>query len=223
MGGLQFSSEEEVSIFEKNVATWIEGILSLRVLFRVAVKSSPGYFARDKVISKIEERIDQLLENGPDNKSTLSGMVFAMDDEDNDNNASSKKKKMTNKRLSRKEIIDNALILIFAGSETSASILTNAMMFLGLHPHVWMKLVAEQQKLLQMHGESLTTQVLDASSAPFLDAILKETLRMRTVVGGIPRKTLTEIEVYGVTIPKGWLIDPSLLLTHEEDPSTKLP
>jgi cytochrome P450 len=221
--GLQFSSEEEVSIFEKNVATWIEGILSLRVLFRVAVKSSPGYLARDKVISKIEERIDQLLENGPDNKSTLSGMVFAMDDEDNDNNASSKMK-MTNKRLSRKEIIDNALILIFAGSETSASILTNAMMFLGLHPTVWKKLVEEQKQLQQIHGDdTLTTQILDVSSAPFLDAVLKETLRMRTVVGGIPRKTLTDIEVDGVTIPSGWLVDPSMLLTHEEDPSTKLP
>jgi len=127
------------------------------------------------------------------------------------------------KRLSREEIIDNALILIFAGSETSASILTNAMMFLGLHPKVWMKLVAEQKQLQQIHGEPLTSQVLDVSSAPFLDAILKETLRMRTLVGGIPRKTLTEIEVDGVTIPKGWLIDPSLLLTHEEDPSTKLP
>ena len=222
--GLQFSSEEEVSIFEKNVATWIEGILSLRVLFRVAVKSSPGYFARDKVISKIEERIDQLLENGPDNKSTLSGMVFAMDDEDNDNDASSKKKKMTNKRLSRKEIIDNALILIFAGSETSASILTNAMMFLGLHPTVWKKLVEEQKQLQQIHGDdTLTTQILDVSSAPFLDAVLKETLRMRTLIGGIPRKALTDIEVDGVTIPRGFLVDPSLLLTHEEDPSTKLP
>jgi cytochrome P450 len=225
--GLQISSDEEVSIFEKNVATWIEGILSLRVLFKVAVKSSPGYYAQEKVISKIEERIDQLLESGPDNKSTLSGMVFAMDDEDNDNDNNddaSSKKKMTNKRLSRKEIIDNALILIFAGSETSASILTNAMMFLGLHPTVWKKLVEEQKQLQQIHGDDvLTTQILDVSSAPFLDAVLKETLRMRTIVGGIPRKTMTDIEVDGVTIPKGWLVDPSLLLTHEEDPSTKLP
>jgi len=233
--GLELSSQDEISNFETDVATWIDGILSMRVLFKIAVQSSPGYIAREKVISKIDERIDQLLENGPDHKSTLSGMVFATDDDDDDDdnvhenvhddNEKKKKKTTTStkKRLSREEIIDNALILIFAGSETSASILTNAMMFLGLHPHVWMKLVTEQQKLLQMHGESLTTQVLDASSAPFLDAILKETLRMRTVVGGIPRKTLTEIEVDGVTIPKGWLIDPSLLLTHEEDPSTKLP
>jgi len=233
--GLELSSQDEIQDFETNVATWIDGILSMRVLFKVAVPSSPGYIARGKVISKIDERIDQLLENGPDHKSTLSGMVFATDDDDDDDDnvhenvhyGNEKKKKnrtiSPKKRLSREEIIDNALILIFAGSETSASILTNAMMFLGLHPKVWMKLVAEQKQLQQIHGEPLTSQVLDVSSAPFLDAILKETLRMRTLVGGIPRKTLTEIEVDGVTIPKGWLIDPSLLLTHEEDPSTKLP
>jgi len=46
---------------------------------------------------------------------------------------------------------------------------------------------------------------------------------MRTIIGGIPRKALTDIEVDGVTIPRGFLVDPSLLLTHEEDPSTKLP
>jgi len=109
------------------------------------------------------------------------------------------------------------------GSETSASTLTNAMLFLGLHPSVWNQLVEEQRELQKIHGDALTPSVLEPTLAPYLDALLKETLRMRTVVGGIPRKTLEDIEIEGVTIPKGWLIDPSMLLTHEEDPATKLP
>ena len=59
-------------------------IMPVRILFEVGVKSSPGYKGREYVISKVEERIDQLLEQGPDNKSTLSGMVFATDDGDDD-------------------------------------------------------------------------------------------------------------------------------------------
>uniref|UniRef100_A0A7S4AHL9 Cytochrome P450 n=1 Tax=Pseudo-nitzschia australis TaxID=44445 RepID=A0A7S4AHL9_9STRA len=211
--------DEEIPFFEEQVATWIKGLLSLRVLFRVGVESTPGYRAREYIISKIEQRIDQLLEQGPDHKSTLSGMIFAVDDE-NENNEG------TGKKLSRQEVIDNALILIFAGSETSASTLTNAMLFLGLHPSVWSKLVQEQERIRAQDGNALTMSSLDSNNAPYLDAFLKETLRMRTIIGGIPRLALKDIDVDGngkTIIPKGYLVDPSMMLTHEEDPATKLP
>jgi len=220
--GLELS-EEEIPVFEQNVATWVDGIMSMQVILKIAVKSTPGYRAREYLISKIEERIDQLLEQGPDHKSTLSGMVFATDD---DIDGEAKESRGTSKKLSREEIIDNALILIFAGSETSASTLTNAMLFLGLHPSVWNKLVEEQKRIQREHGAALTSSSLDASNAPYLDAFLKECLRMRTVWAAIPRKTLKEIDVDGdgkTVIPKGYMIDPSPLLTHLEDPSTKLP
>eukprot|EP00536_Pseudo-nitzschia_multiseries_P007309 jgi/Psemu1/17642/gm1.17642_g len=212
--------EEEISFFEEQVATWIEGIMPLRILFLVGVKSTPGYKAREYVISKIEQRIDQLLEQGPDNKSTLSGMVFTTDDENEDG------KEGTGKKLSRQELIHNALFLIFARSETSASTLANVMMFLGLHPSVWNKLVEEQERMKAEEGDALTMSNLDANNAAYLDAVLKESLRMRTFVGGVPRKTLEDIDVNGdgkTIIPKGWLIHPSMLLTHEEDPATKVP
>merc|ERR1712176_1379435 len=158
--------------------------------------------------------IHVLRKKGPDHTSTLSGMVYAVDEDD------------PSKRLTDDEIVANALILIFAGSETSAGTLTNAMLFLGLHPTVWNKLVAEQQVLQQRFQEKLTITTLNESNAPYLDAFLKETMRMRTVIGGIPRQVLKDIDVDGdgtTIIPKGYLVDPSMMLTHEEDPSVKLP
>jgi len=211
--GLELA-EDEIPVFEEEVATWIEGITSLRTLFKYKVEQSPGYAAREYLIGKINEKIDQLLERGPDNTSTLSAMVFATDEGD------------LTKKLSRQEVIDNALILIFAGSETSASTLTNAMLFLGLHPGVWDKLAEEQRAIQETHGDALTIHTLDVNNAPYLDAFLKETMRMRTVAGGIPRTALKDIDVDGdgkTIIPKGYLIDPSMLMTHEEDPGTKLP
>jgi len=211
--GLELT-EEEIPVFEQKVDEWIQGIISIRVLLRINVEGHPGYAAREYLIGKINEKIDQLLERGPDNTSTLSGMVFATDEQD------------PSKKLSRQEIIDNALILIFAGSETSASTLTNAMLFLGLHPEVWNKLAEEQRSIEEVHGDEMTMSTLDVNKAPYLDAVLKETMRMRTVVGGIPRTVLKDIDVDGdgkTIIPKGYLIDPSMLMTHEEDPGTKLP
>lgn len=211
--GLELT-EEEIPLFEESVAKWIEGIMSLQILLRINVEKHPGYKAKEHIISKIEERIDQLQEQGPDNKSTLSGMVFATDEED------------PTKKLTRQEIIDNALILIFAGSETSASTLTNAMLFLGLHPTVWNKLAEEQAKIQAIDGDTLTPATVDTAKAPYLDAVLKETMRMRNVVGGIPRNVLEDIDVDGdgkTVIPKGYLVDPSMLMTHEEDPNVKLP
>ncbi len=210
--------EEEIHYFKEQAGSWTKSIMSLRILFGVAVESSPGYKALEYIISKIEERIDDLLEQGPDNKSTLSGMIFASDNEDDGT--------QIRKNLSREEIIDNALLLMYAGSETSATVLTNAMLFLGLHPSVWNKLTKEQETIMTKEGDVMTMANLDVNNAPYLDAVIKESLRMRTVVGGLPRKVLKDIDVNGdgkTIIPKGWLIDPSVLITHEEDPSTKLP
>mmetsp|Transcript_33415 Transcript_33415/g.73281 ORF Transcript_33415/g.73281 Transcript_33415/m.73281 type:complete len:613 (-) Transcript_33415:125-1963(-) len=200
-------TEDEIPTFEKEVETWITGMMSLRTLLRIAVKSSPGYKAMKYVTKKIEERIAQLKETGPD-ASNLSGMLFAKDEED------------PKRTLTSQELIDNSLILIFAGSETSASTLTNAMLFLGLHPQAWNRLVEEQMTMKARHGDTLTKRALD-DECPYLDAVIKESLRMRTISGGIPRRTMKTIVVDGKQIPEGWLIDPSLLLTHTNDPKTQ--
>eukprot|EP00985_Skeletonema_marinoi_P025202 scaffold18263_cov71-Skeletonema_marinoi.AAC.1 len=83
--------------------------------------------ARTYVVSKIEEKLDKLEMYGPDS-STLSKLYFATDDDGN--------------KLTREEVIHNAILLIFAGSETSSSTLTCASLLLGLHPNVWRKVKA---------------------------------------------------------------------------------
>jgi len=198
--------EDEIPKFEHAVEQWATGIMTIRILFRVAVKSSPGYRAMKFVEEKIKNKISQLERDGPDS-STLSGMLFATDDED------------VSRKLTREETIDNALILIFAGSETSASTLTNSLLFLGLHPDAWDKLVDEQLKMKERHGDMLTKQNLD-DECPYLEAVIKESMRMRAISGGIPRKAIKTLVVDGKQIPEGWLIDPSPLLTHELDPKT---
>lgn len=61
------------------------------------VKRSAPYKAKQYIVSKLEEKVDLLLQNGPD-KSTLSNMLYAVDE----GNGSAK--------LTREQVVENAQV-----------------------------------------------------------------------------------------------------------------
>ena len=204
--GLQLAPEE-IPAFRKTVYDWSTGVSTPQAMLGVGVKHTKGYRARLVLEDKIRERISFLEANGPDS-STLSGMVFAKDEEGD------------GKKLTQDEVVDNAMLLILAGSETAASTMNNAVLFLGIHREAWKKLVKEQTHLKQTHGPYLDKDILDSKQSPYLDAIVKETMRLRPVPTGIPRRTKSTTVMDGKQIPRGWIFDWSILLTHEMDPVT---
>ena len=201
-------SPDQVPVFHKAVADWIGGIISINSLTGIGLERTPSYKALKYLENLVDQQVTKLRENGPD-ASTLSGMVFAKDEEN------------PTRTLSQREIIDNAMILILAGSETSASTLTNAMLFLGLNRGTWDKLVQEQRRAQAVYGDKLTKEVLD-KECPYLEAVIKETMRIRPISGGIPRRTTATMVMNGYQIPKDWLIDFNVPLTHQLDPKTFL-
>merc|ERR1740139_1416473 len=204
--------EDEVETFHKNVNDWIGGITNLRVLLKYRVKTSKAGKAHAFLVSLIVDKLNELKESGKPDGSTLSAMLFAEDEDDSNT-----------KRLSQQEIIDNTLLLILAGSETSASTLTVASLLLGLHPDARQKMRAEQQILVSKHGQGITRELLD-SECPYLDAVLKETLRLKPVVGGgIPRVMDETMVLDGKQIPKGYTIQFNIGLTHKLDPKISEP
>jgi cytochrome P450 len=136
-------------------------------------------------------------------------MVYAKDEED------------ATKFMTREEIIDNALLLILAGSETAASTLTVAMLALGLNKDAFQKLKDEQRQLISEHGEELTRSMLD-KDCPYLDAVVKETMRIKPLAGtGAVRIAEETIVVDGKQIPKGYGVAFNIFLTHASDPVVK--
>lgn len=194
--------EEDIPEFEAKVDEWFKGAVSPRVIFLPFPKISRAYRARIYLVDKIQNKIDKLREMGPDG-STLSEMVFAKDDEEDD--------QQERATLTDEEIIDNALALIIAGSETSASTLTNAVLFLGLHPDVFQKVQNEQRALI---GSS---SILD-QDMPYLEAVIKETMRIRPMMVTSLRKGQKTTVVDGKQIPEGMNIGVGIQLTHALDP-----
>lgn len=198
--------DEEIPIFHEAVNDWVSSIASIRAMFNIGLKKTKGYKAHMYLEKLIENKIAELERNGPD-ASTLSGMVFAADEED------------PTRKLDRREVIDNALLLILAGSETSASTLMNTMLSLGLRREAWEKLVTEQRACQAKYGDRLERSILD-KECPYLEGVIKESLRLKTVPGGIPRRVKETMVIDGKQVPKGWLINWNPILTHFYDPKT---
>ena len=134
--GIEEIDAKESANFRKQVRLWLMG------LFRPSEESTA---AKAYLIRKIQNKIQQLEESGPDD-STVSGMLFAVDEE--------------GKKLTHDEIVGNTLLLILAGTETSASTLTNCMLLLGLDQSAWKKLAEEQRHVVEKHGAELNWEAL---------------------------------------------------------------
>jgi cytochrome P450 len=188
--GLQLS-QDEIPVFRQAVMDWAGGIASIPAILGIGIRFTKGYKARLYLEGLIEQRMEALKCSGPDT-STLSGMVFATDE---DPDGDQEKRKV---QLTKREVIDNAMVLILAGSETAALTLSNAFLCLGLQPEKWQRLIDEQNQLQELFGTELNKEILDGSHCPYLEAVVKETMRIRPLAAGIPRKTKATTIVDGV-------------------------
>jgi cytochrome P450 len=95
---------------------------------------------------------------------------------------------------SRQEMRDQLVTLLAAGHETTAGALGWSLERLSRHPEVLARVRAGDDE--------------------YLDAVVKEVLRVRPVLSIVARKTLVEYEVGGWTLPPGVHVTPCIYLTH---------
>ena len=199
--------DEDVPEFRRKTKQWLDGFTNPLYLipFRVpGISWTKSGRSRKYLESKVEEKLAYLDEHGPDS-STLSKLYFAKDEEGSS--------------LTRSELMDNALILILAGSETSSSTLTTASLLLGLHPDVFARMKSEQEELIAKHGPNLTKEQID-EECPYLDAVIRETMRIKPLDGQEFRKTKETLVIDGVQIPKNYIVYSNIRQTHTDDPKT---
>ncbi len=119
----------------------------------------------------------------------------------------------TGDTLSLSEIRDQALLLLFAGHETTTAMLTWACLELARHPEILRTARIEQTQFLA--SPSSASPVLDeVSKMPYLDQVLSEIERLHPPVAGGFRGVIKPFEFNGYHVPKGWLLQYSILQTH---------
>jgi cytochrome P450 len=97
------------------------------------------------------------------------------------------------------ELRDELMTLLVAGHETTATAIAWAFELLLRHPRELARLQAE---------------IEDGESDEYLDAVIKETLRLRPVVPGVVRKLTEPLELNGYELPAGIRVAPNIYLTH---------
>jgi cytochrome P450 len=100
--------------------------------------------------------------------------------------------------MNDRELRDELMTLLVAGHETTATGLSWAIELLSRHP----------EELARLEDE------LAAGNEEYLDAVVKETLRLRPVIALVLRKLVEPMEIGGRLLPAGVSVAPAIHLVH---------
>lgn len=108
------------------------------------------------------------------------------------------------------ELLDQAVILMFAGHETTTSLLTSLLMALRDHPEAAAALVAEQRRVVG-DGALRAEHLRDL---PLLDATLKEVERLYPPISLGQRGVVAPVEIAGHRLEPGAMVIYSPYVAH---------
>jgi cytochrome P450 len=116
--------------------------------------------------------------------------------------------------LSDEDVVEQLLLLLFAGYETTASSLVCLLMSLLQHPEelAWLQEELEAIPWPPAAGEEATA--CDPQRAPRLDAVVKEVMRLIPPVGGFFRRTMRPVTLAGMEIPADRVVQVNIAATH---------
>jgi retinoid hydroxylase len=135
------------------------------------------------VLGELVERRAAAPERGPD---LLSALLEVRDER--------------GEGLSLPSIVDELLLLLFGGNDTTLTTSVNVVYHLCMHPEVAARARAEQEVL---GGQGLTLERVRAMT--YLEATIKESMRLLPLGGGF-RTMRKDGEFGGFRIPKGWRV-----------------
>ncbi|MVU78603.1 cytochrome P450 [Nocardia sp. ET3-3] len=101
--------------------------------------------------------------------------------------------------LSDAELRDQLVTLLLAGHETTASALSWACHELAANPQI----------------QAQARQAAHDGDEKYLEAVLKEAMRLHTVIAATGRKLTRDMTIGGYALPKGTVVSTSILLAHQ--------
>ena len=157
-----------------------------------------GQAARRKIADYIRQVIGERSALGDLDRSTdvLSLLVNTVDEDGN--------------KFTETQVIDQAIAFLFAGHDTTSTLMSWLLFELGNCPEWRQRLRDEQQQVMGNEPISMT----HLRQLPNMTNVIKEGERLYPPAFLIARVALADIEYAGYLIPAGWFIFISPMLTH---------
>ncbi|KAG2225674.1 hypothetical protein INT45_012146 [Circinella minor] len=182
------------------------------------------HYELDLFLEKMQEIITHkrnLLENS---KNTSSSTINKKINEKDLLTLMLEAAKEENGILTDEEIKSNLCGFFLAGHDTTANALSFAMYNLATHPDVQQKAREEAIKVLGDHPKDVFPTLEQIKEMPYIQMVIKETLRRNGVVQNIvSREAAEDTELGGCVIPKGVHVTMDMIALHRnpliwEDP-----
>ncbi|KAG8645490.1 abscisic acid 8'-hydroxylase CYP707A2 [Manihot esculenta] len=119
--------------------------------------------------------------------------------------------------LTDDQIADNIIGVIFASRDTTASVLTWILKYLGENPSVLQAVTEEQEDIVtskEKGGEEELLTWADTKKMPITTRVIQETLRVASILSFTFREAVEDVEYEGYLIPKGWKVLPLFRNIH---------
>ncbi|XP_011649633.1 abscisic acid 8'-hydroxylase 2 isoform X2 [Cucumis sativus] len=201
---ISLEEENEVEMIQKDVGYVCEAMLAFPWRFP-GTRFDAGLKARRRIIKKLKNIIQKRRELESQYEDFLQRLLM---EEDN------------GEPLSDMEIGDNILTMLIAGQDTTASAITWMVKFLDENQDVLQNLKEEQFKILEEQREDnrsfLTLE--DVANMSYATKVVKESLRLASIVPWLPRLILHDTDIQDYKIKKGWNVNIDVRSLHS-DPS----
>ncbi|CAK9170728.1 unnamed protein product [Ilex paraguariensis] len=196
----------ETEQLKKEYITFMKGVVSAPLNFpgtayRKALQSRSTILKF--IESKMEERVTKVRDRSENlEEHDLLGWV------------------LKHSNLSREQILDLVLSLLFAGHETSSVAIALALYFLQGCPSAVQQLREEHTEIGKAKKQTGEMELNwdDYKKMEFTQCVIGETLRLGNVVRFLHRKAIKDIRYKGYDIPRGWKVLPVIAAVHL-DPS----
>ncbi|GLU05230.1 hypothetical protein SLE2022_223410 [Rubroshorea leprosula] len=119
--------------------------------------------------------------------------------------------------LTDEQIADNIIGVIFAARDTTASVLTWILKYIGENPSVLKAVTEEQEAIMKSKekcGEEKVLTWADTRKMPITSRVIQETMRVASILSFTFREAVEDVEYEGYLIPKGWKVLPLFRNIH---------
>jgi cytochrome P450 len=182
--------------------TWAKGLFSAVPLDVPLTVHGRAMAARRELLSVLEPVVAERERLSEQPRDVLGSLLSVRDER--------------GQPLSREAVLDEMLVQMLAGHDTTLYSLSNLMLLLAQNPEQRQR-CREEQRGAPIE-EPMTLEGL--RELPALHQVIHEGLRLIPPVGGLFRVALRDLEFGGYRIPEGWTVLLSITGTHRVEPWT---